>query len=184
MPQSRESTLRDDDGSAPRISFEYTEVLLEDTVNSMGALSETFGKGAVNSTVESGALQEDIECLHFGLAKIYNSPVALNASLCPYSNLADANLENFALLRDCSTEHLRAKEGPLGLFDHLLVNALRGVIHHHGARLVVDLRIHLGVSNQVDDPFLPFVLGKAKSFGKVPERRSDHFTIKNNSRLT
>ena len=42
------------------------------------------------------------------------------------------------------------------------------MIHHHGALLVVDLRIDACVADQIDNPFLAFVLAKAESGGEVP----------------
>jgi hypothetical protein len=77
------------------------------------------------------------------------------------SEISDPALCNFPycpsfLLGHCRTQNLCPEESSLGPFNHLLVHALWGMIHNHSAGLVVDLRIYLCVSNEVDNPFLSF----------------------------
>jgi hypothetical protein len=60
------------------------------------------------------------------------------------------------LLRNSRAEDLCPEESTFGLLNHLLIHALRGMIHHNRACLVVDFRINLGVSDQVDNPLLAF----------------------------
>ena len=42
------------------------------------------------------------------------------------------------------------------------------MVHYDGAGLVVDLRVHAGVANEVDDPLLTLGVGEAESGGEVP----------------
>ena len=70
-------------------------------------------------------------------------------------------------------QNLRPEEGTLGLLDDLLVHRLRGVVHDHGALLVIDLGIDAGVADQVDDPLLALVLAQAEAGGEVPVKICD-----------
>jgi hypothetical protein len=42
------------------------------------------------------------------------------------------------------------------------------MVHDHRARLVVDLRIHFGVTDEVDDPLFAFRIGQTKPRRKIP----------------
>ncbi len=55
-------------------------------------------------------------------------------------------------------EDLSAEESALGALYHLLIHGLRWMIHQHSAVFVINLRIHAGVADQVDDPLLSVVL--------------------------
>lgn len=61
-----------------------------------------------------------------------------------------------------------AEEGTLGLLDDLLVHRLGRVVHDDGARLVVDLGIHAGVADEVDDPLLTLVLAQTETSRQIP----------------
>lgn len=65
-----------------------------------------------------------------------------------------SSLHSRSLFRNRSAQHLRPEEGTFGLLDNSLVYTLRGMIHDHCSRFVVDLCIDLCISNEVDDPFL------------------------------
>ena len=42
------------------------------------------------------------------------------------------------------------------------------MVHDHGTVFVVDLGVDAGFADEVDDPFLAFVLVKAEAGGEVP----------------
>lgn len=65
-------------------------------------------------------------------------------------------------------ENLRPEEGTLRLLNDLLVHRLRRVVHDHCALLVVDLSIHSGVADQVDDPLLALVLVQTQPGRQIP----------------
>ena len=116
--------------------------------------------------------------LHFAVYQRSHADLALaSAAGAAISNWSLAALPHplghaFILvsLRNSRTQHLRSEESTLGLLNHLLVDALWGVIHHHSASLVVNLRIDLCISNQINDPLLALRVGQAKSSGEVPWR--------------
>ncbi len=66
-----------------------------------------------------------------------------------------------------STKHLRPEEATLCALNDLLVDGLRGVIHDHGAGLVVYFCVDARVADEVDDPFFAFVLREAEAGGEV-----------------
>lgn len=72
------------------------------------------------------------------------------------------------LLCHSGAEDLGAEEATLGALDDLLVDAHGRVVHDDGAGLVVDLGIHAGVADQVDNPLLTLVLAEAETGGEVP----------------
>lgn len=61
--------------------------------------------------------------------------------------------------RDSRTQNLCPEESTLRLLNHLLVHALRWMVHHHSASLVVKLRVNSGVPDQVDNPLLAIFFG-------------------------
>jgi len=62
-----------------------------------------------------------------------------------------------------SAQHLCPEECSLCPLDHLLVYTLWWVIHDHSACLIVDLCINLGISDEVDNPLLAFLVRQSKS---------------------
>ena len=69
---------------------------------------------------------------------------------------------------DSRAQDLCPEEGSLGLLDNLLVHRLRGVVHDHGALLVVDLGVNPGIADEVDNPLLTLVLAQTKAGREVP----------------
>lgn len=65
-------------------------------------------------------------------------------------------------------EDLCPEEAALCSLDDLLVDGLWWVVHDDCAGLVVDLCIDAGVADEVDDPLLTLVLGKAEAGGEIP----------------
>jgi hypothetical protein len=65
-------------------------------------------------------------------------------------------------------QDLRPEESALRPLNHLLVHALWRMVHDNSAGLVVDLRIHLCVTNEVDDPFLTFRIRQTEPCRQVP----------------
>jgi hypothetical protein len=53
---------------------------------------------------------------------------------------------------------LCSEEAALCSLNDLLVDGLWGVVHDDGAGFVVDLCVDTGVADEVDDPFLAFIL--------------------------
>lgn len=72
------------------------------------------------------------------------------------------------LLRHRRAQDLRPEEGPLRPLNDLLIHALRGMVHDHGAGFVVNLCVYLCVSDQVDNPFLAFRVRQTESGRQVP----------------
>lgn len=72
------------------------------------------------------------------------------------------------LPRNGRAQDLRPEEATLCPLDHLLVYALWWVVHDNSALLVVDLGVHTGVADQVDDPLLTLILTEAEAGGEVP----------------
>ena len=62
-----------------------------------------------------------------------------------------------------SAKNARSEECTFGLLNHLLVDALRRMVHHHGACLVINLGIHLGVTDEVDNPLLALIRRQVQS---------------------
>lgn len=71
--------------------------------------------------------------------------------------------------RDSRAQDLRPEESTLRLLNHLLVHALRRVVHHHRASLVIQFRVNSSIPDQVDDPFLAIFFRQSKPFGEVPD---------------
>jgi len=68
----------------------------------------------------------------------------------------------FCLLsRYSSAQNLGSEETTLSSFYYLLIDGAGRVVHYDGALLVIDLGIKPGVSDEVDNPFLSFVLAKS-----------------------
>lgn len=80
----------------------------------------------------------------------------------------------YTSLGNGGAEHLRTEESALGLFDHLLIHALRRMVHHHGASLIINLCVHSCVPNQVDNPFLAFTLRQTQPGREIPEKSLVH----------
>lgn len=70
-------------------------------------------------------------------------------------------------LSNSTVEDLGPEESALGFLNHLLVHAGGWVVHQHRPFLVVDLRVHTRVSDEIDDPLLPFFLVEAQTFREV-----------------
>lgn len=67
---------------------------------------------------------------------------------------ANTSLYSFS---NSSTQDLCPEKSTLRLFNHLLVNALRWVIHHHRAGLVINLCIHSSISDEIDNPLFAII---------------------------
>lgn len=77
-----------------------------------------------------------------------------------------------SLLRDSCAQHGSAEVTAFCPFYHLIIVSLEGtgllpyllidgvgwMIHQHCALLIIQLAIHTGVPDQIDDPFLSFVI--------------------------
>jgi hypothetical protein len=70
-------------------------------------------------------------------------------------------------LRNRSADDLCPEEPTLRPLNHLLVHALRWMVHDHRPLLVVDLRIHPCVPNKIDDPLLSLVLAQVQPLRKI-----------------
>lgn len=78
------------------------------------------------------------------------------------------SIDKSFLSRNGSAQHLCPEKATLSALNDLLVDAHGRVVHDDGAGLVVDLGVDAGVADQVDDPFLAFIMGKAEAGGEVP----------------
>lgn len=76
------------------------------------------------------------------------------------------------LLGDGGVEDLCPEEAALGLLNHLLVDVVGRVVHHHGAVLAVDLGVQSCLSDQVDDPLLTVVGVQAQLGAEVSDVHS------------
>jgi hypothetical protein len=70
-------------------------------------------------------------------------------------------------LRHRCSDDLCSEESSLRPLDNLLVYRLRRVVHHHCSLLVVNLGVHPGVPDEVDDPLLTLVLAQVQPLGQV-----------------
>lgn len=61
-------------------------------------------------------------------------------------------------LRHRSAQDLCPEESALRSLNNLLIDRLWWVVHNHCAGLVIDLCVYTGVADEVDDPFLSFIL--------------------------
>lgn len=42
------------------------------------------------------------------------------------------------------------------------------MVHQNGTFLVIQFAVHAGIADQIDDPFLAFVVVQAQSGGEIP----------------
>jgi hypothetical protein len=85
----------------------------------------------------------------------------------PSSGVPTAIFRLRLLLSNRGTQYLSPKEASLRPLDDLLVDTAWWMVHHNCTLLVVDLCVHPGISDQVDNPLLAFVLVKSKSLGQI-----------------
>jgi len=67
------------------------------------------------------------------------------------------------LFRHSCAQYLRSEECAFRPLDHGLIDALRGVVHHDCACLVVDFGVDFGLSDEIDDPLFTLGVTEAKS---------------------
>jgi hypothetical protein len=65
--------------------------------------------------------------------------------------------------RHSSTQHLRSEEPTFRPLNDLLIHGLRRVVHDNRSSLVVYLCVYTRIANEIDDPFLAFVLREAET---------------------
>lgn len=85
----------------------------------------------------------------------------------PSQNITPSRCSNGSFCHS-STEHLCPEEAAFRTLDDLLVNRLWWVIHNYGAFPVIDLCVDACVADEVDNPFLAFVMRETETGGEVP----------------
>ena|SRR5579871_330623 len=73
--------------------------------------------------------------------------------------------------RNRRTKHLSPKEPTLCTLNNLLVDTHGRMIHNDGTRLIVDLCVDTGVTDEVDNPFLAGVFIETEAGGEISNNR-------------